>query len=110
MIKDTLEKIDKRLSDTKAVGEENRRELQELMAELKTEISTLCETDREQAESITSFADLSTREAMRRQKDPELVKLSLLGFVSSVRELESTHPNLVQTVNTICSMLANLGI
>lgn len=77
---------------------------------MKAEIGGLSRTHAEQAESIAGFTELSAREATREQQNPRLLKLSLAGLTSSVEEFETSHPRLVQVVNSISSMLSNLGI
>ncbi len=110
MIQNTLNKIEERLKKTETVTEENRSELLNLVSELKGEIKELSKTHTEQAESITGFAALSTREATRQEKNPALLQLSIDGLAASVEGFETSHPTLVGVVNRICSMLANLGI
>ena len=109
MIEDTLAKIEARLQSTDSLKEDKRRELQELLATLKSEVASLSKTHAEQAESIAGFTELSTREATRDTQNPQLLKLSLTGLTSSVEEFERTHPKLVKIVNTISTTLANLG-
>ena len=110
MIADTLAKIEARLQSADALKEDKRRELQQLLATLKSEVAELAKTHGEQAESIAGFTERSTHEATREQQNPELLKLSLAGLTSSVEEFESTHPKLVQIVNTISQTLSNVGI
>jgi hypothetical protein len=110
MLQHTIDKIEERLRKTESINEENKSELLNLVSTLKVEIADLSKTHNEQAESITGFAALSTHEATRQEKDPELLKLSIEGLGSSVRGFESSHPSLVSVVNDICSMLSNLGI
>ncbi|MDB6109221.1 MAG: putative cytosolic protein [Pedosphaera sp.] len=110
MIEDTLAKIEARIHGADAIREDKREELQQLLAKLKSEVAALSKTHSEQAESIAGFTEVSTREATREQKNPHLLQLSLDGLTSSVEEFESTHPKLVQIVNSISNTLANLGI
>jgi hypothetical protein len=110
MLQHTIEKIEERLKNTESMVDENKAELLNLLSTLKIEIGDLSKTHNEQAESITGFTELSTREATRREKNPELVKLSIEGLESSVRGFETSHPKLVDVVNAICSMLSNIGI
>ena len=110
MIEDTLGKIEDRIRGADAIKEERRRELLELLGTLKTEVAGLSKTHEEQAQSIAGFTELSTHEATRTEKNPELLKLSLEGMGSSVRGFEESHPRLVQIVNAISSTLSNLGI
>jgi chromosome segregation ATPase len=110
MIKDTIGKIEARIEGAEAIKEERRQELLQLLATLKSEVTELSKTHEEQAQSIAGFTEVSTHEATRTEQNPELLKLSLAGLGSSVRELEESHPRLVQIVNAISSTLSNLGI
>ena len=109
MIPETLAKIEKKLRDA-AIQSENKTELLKLFSELKTEITALAKTKQEQSESIAGFTHLSTHEATRKKKDPQLLKLSLEGLSSSVKEFEASHPKLVEIVNRISMILSNMGI
>ncbi|HEV2211136.1 MAG TPA: DUF4404 family protein [Verrucomicrobiae bacterium] len=110
MIEDTIGKIRAKLEGADAMKDDRRRELLQLLDTLRREVDTLSKTDREQAQSIAGFAELSTHEAMRTEQNPRLLKLSLEGLTSSVAELEESHPRLVQIVNAISNTLSNLGI
>jgi hypothetical protein len=110
MIQNTIDKIEERLRKTVSLNEENKSEVLNLLSTLKVEIADLSKTHNEQAESIAGFADLSTHEATRQEKNPELLKLSIEGLGSSVRGFESSYPKLVNVVNDMCSMLSNIGI
>ena len=110
MIDDTLAKIEARIQSTDTVSEDKRRELQQLLATLKSEVASLSKTHAEQAESIAGFTELSAREATRDTKNPQLLQLSLRGLTSSAKEFETSHPNLVHIVNAIATTLSNLGI
>ena len=110
MIQDTISKIEERLRGAESVNDQNRAELLKLLATLKAEVSDLSETDAEQAQSIAGFTAVSTHEAIREERNPELVEISLKGLSSSVQGFEESHPKLVQVVNSICTTLSNLGI
>src|SRR2546425_7777303 len=107
MIDDTISKIEARLKDSGAINEEAKRELAALLATLKTEITELSKTHAEQAQSIAGFTQTSAHEAIREEKNPELLKLSLAGLETSVAGFEESHPALVQIVNRICTTLSN---
>ena len=110
MIEQTIAELEARLEKAEAVRPESRAELLALLATLRSEIAALSETHGEHAQSIAGFTSVSAHEAMRQQRDPELMKMSLDGLSSSVRDFEGSHPTLVQIVNRICQTLANLGI
>jgi len=110
MIENTIGKIEERIRGAEAIKDERRQELLQLLGTLKAEVAELSKTHGEQAQSIAGFTEVSAHEATRTKQNPELLKLSLDGLGSSVRELEQSHPRLVQIVNTISNTLSNLGI
>ena len=110
MILETLGQIETKIRNTAALPEENRRELLTLLADLKSEVATLSRHDAAQARSITAFTDVSTHEATRERKQPQLLDASLSGLKASVDGFEQSHPKLVEVVNRIATALSNLGI
>ena len=110
MIENTLEEIEARLAQTAAMTPESRVALLRLLATLKSEITALSEADADRARSIAGFTQVSTHEATRGEKNPELLKLAIEGLASSVGGFEKSHPRLVQIVNSMCNTLSNLGI
>jgi len=110
MIEDTIEKIEARIHGADSINENRRGELLQLLGTLKTEIAELSKTHGDQAQSIAGFAEVSTHEATRAERNPELLKLSLDGLGSSVSGFEGSHPRLVQIVSAISNTLSNLGI
>lgn len=110
MIKSTMKKIKAKIQQEGAVTDERRTELLSLLSKLEFEITKLSKTHSEHAESITGFIERSTHEATRREKHPELLKLSLASLTESVKGFETSHPLLVADINNICTVLANMGI
>jgi malonyl CoA-acyl carrier protein transacylase len=110
MIENTLGEIETRINQAGAVSPEQKRELLQLLATLKTEVATLAQTNGDSADSITGFAKISTYEATRADQNPQLRELSVRGLRSSVDGFEQSHPQLVQIVNSISNTLANIGI
>jgi hypothetical protein len=110
MIQETITQIEARIKDAKSLNDEKKRELLNLLSTLKTEVSEFSKTHPEHTQSITSFAEVSIHEAIREEKNPQLLKLSLEGLSTSVEGFESSHPKLVGIVNSICNTLANIGI
>lgn len=109
MIQDTLEKIEEKLRGAN-IAPKKRTELLRLLSSLEAEIAALSKTHAEHAESIAGFIERSTHEAVRRDKNPTLLKLSVDGLATSVKGFEVSHPQLVEDVNYICTVLANMGI
>jgi hypothetical protein len=110
MIEETLLQIKNKIEKSGSVKEENKKELMDLLAILQTEIEQLYETDQDHAESILGFARTSTHEATRTNRNPNLQKSSLDSLQASVHGFESSHPKLVEIVNSISTALSNLGI
>ena len=110
MIDDTLGKIEAKIQTADTINDERRHELLQLLGTLKSEVGELSKTHGEQAQSIAGFAEVSAHEATRTEQNPQLLRLSLEGLSSSVRELEGSHPKLVRIVNAISNTLSNLGI
>lgn len=110
MIHDTLGKIEAQLLRADAIHGDQKAELLELLAKLKTEVAELGPRHGEQAQSIAGFAAMSAHEATREAKNPRLLELALAGLKSSVDGFEKSHPKLVQVVDRICTTLANLGV
>jgi hypothetical protein len=110
MIQETITQIEARIKEAKSLNDEKRRELLNLLSDLKTEVSEFSKTHPEHTQSITSFAEVSIHEAIREEKNPQLLKLSLLGLSTPVEGFESSHPKLVGIVNSICLTLSKSGI
>ena len=110
MEKKTLDSIEEKIRTNNNLSEEKKTELLGLIGKLKEEIKGLSESNAEHAESILGFMERTTHEATRKQKNQKLFDLSSNGLFASVEEFEVSHPKLVQYVNNIASMLANMGI
>ncbi len=111
MIHKTIEQIEARLRQgAEGLPEATRADLLQLLATLRHETDALSRTDADQARSIAGFAELSTHEATREAKDPQLLALALQGLSRSAEGFEESHPRLVQVVNAIANTLSSLGI
>jgi hypothetical protein len=110
MIQETIAQIEAMIKEAKSLNDEKKRELLNLLSTLKTEVSEISKTHPEHTQSITSFAEVSIHEAIREEKNPQLLKLSLQGLSTSVEGFESSHPELVAIVNSICLILSKSGI
>lgn len=110
MIETTLSQLETRVKNAGSISEEQKTELLKLLSTLKSEVLDLSETKAEHAESISGFIERSTHEATRTEKNPPLLKHAIDGLQMSVKEFEVTHPKLVEDVNYVCAVLANMGI
>ena len=110
MLRKTIDTIEEKIQHADSMKDDTKTDLLNLLSTLKEEIGELSETQSEKAESITGFAQISAHEAIRQERNPDLLNLSLKGLQSSVSEFETTHPKLAETVNSICHILSNMGI
>ena len=110
MIKETITQIEARIEKAESLNDVKKKELLDLLSTLKIEVSELSKTHAEHSRSIAGFTEVSIHEAIREEKNPQLLKLSLEGLSTSVEGFESSHPKLVGIVNSICQTLSNLGI
>ena len=110
MIKETITQIEARIKNDKSLNDDKKGELLNLLSTLKTEVLELSKTHAEQSQSITGFTEVSIHEAMRNEKNPQLLKISLQGLSASAKGFETSHPKLVGIVNSICNTLSNIGI
>ncbi len=110
MSEELVNRIETKIEQSAGLSDEVRSELNGLLATLKEEMAELQKTQSEKAESIAGFAGAAAHEAMRTETNPHLLELAIAGLSSSVKEVETEHPQLVKITNTICTMLSNLGI
>ena len=110
MVEETITQIEARIKKAKSLNDERKKELLDLLSILKNEVYQLSKIDAEDAQSIAGFTEVSIHEAIREEKDPQLLNLSLKGLSTSVKRFENSHPKLVGIVNSICNTLSNIGI
>jgi len=110
MIKQTMKEIKAKIQKRGAVTKKTRLELLGLLKTLESEITRLSRTDSDRAQSIAGFIERSTHEATRKKKHPELLRISLAGLAESVKGFEASHPALVAEINSICTVLSNMGV
>ena len=110
MLNHRIETIQSTIEQSGNIPAEKKAELLQLVARLQSEIATLSQTHRDEASSITRFADASAHEAVRAQKNPQLADTALNGLRASVQGFEETHPSLVGVVSRFATALSNMGL
>jgi len=110
MSKVLIERIKQKIKNSTGMSADKKEELMKLLETLRSEVSSLEKTHGDSAESIAGFAGAAAHEAMRSETNPHLLQLAIDGMTSSVEEVESEHPQLVEITNSICTMLSNFGI
>lgn len=110
MIEDKIKRVEEQLQNAQGISGEAKKELLELVNELKKEVGDLQKTHEEEAKSIAGFAEVSAHEATRSKPDQDSLNYAVKGMSHSVRGFEASHPRLFEVINTICNSLANIGI
>jgi len=93
MIEDTIAKIEQRLRTANSLPPGERSELEQLLTQLRAEARSLPRPP----QSAAFHQDDDAHTALDRLQE-------------SLTEFETTHPQLVGTVNRISTILANMGI
>ena len=110
MIQETITQIEAMIQNAKSLNGAKKKELLDLVSTLKAEVFEFSRTHPEHTQSITGFTGVSIHEAIREERNPQLLRLSLQGLSTSVEGFEGSHPKLVEIVNSICLTLSNIGI
>jgi len=112
MLEDTLKHIDDAIRKIKSfkAKAKDKAELVSLLDSLKDEVARLSETHGEQARSIAGFADVAAHEATRRERSEDLLDHSLEGLSLSAKEIETSHPEIVEIIDQVSTMLSRIGI
>ncbi len=110
MIQQQIDQIRSKLENSSGLTPEAKADLLQLLADLKSQVEVLSETNEEGAHSVTTFAHASAHEATRSEKNPELLESAIGGLTNSVVGMETSHPKLAEVVNRIAVALSNMGI
>jgi hypothetical protein len=110
MIEETIARMEESIGNSTSLDAARKKELLDLLSSLRGQVTELSKTHPEHAESIAKFTDTSLRRAMRKEKGDRVLEGSLHELSASVERFESSHATLVQTVNSISLILANMGI
>jgi hypothetical protein len=109
MIHETIKRIENEITNNVSDTKE-KKELLNLIDNLKVEIESLKDTHQENARSITQFTETGVFEGTREERDEELFQHALNGMKLSVKEFEVSHPRLINVINAIGNTLNNIGI
>lgn len=109
MIYETIKRIENEI-ETNVSDDKEKKELLNLIDNLKLEIESLKDTHQDNALSITKFTEAGVFEGTREERDEELFQHAVEGMKLSVREFEVSHPKLINTINAIGNTLNNIGI
>ncbi|MBI5209153.1 MAG: DUF4404 family protein [Elusimicrobia bacterium] len=110
MLEETIKRIELAVGSLQTPDGEKKQELLKLLRTLKAEVDRLSRTHGEHAHSIAGYAALAAHEATRQEKPEGMLEHTVEGLSLSSKGFEASHPELVEAVNNICTMLARLGI
>lgn len=110
MIEETLGRIEKTVTATESLSEQQKKDLLGLIGNLKNEINDLGDSYQDEAGTIARYAESSVKEAVKKTQNTELLNHSLEGLSLSVKNFEVSHPTLIGIINSIGQTLNNIGI
>lgn len=110
MIEERIERSQSAVETAGNISADKKAELLGLLSKLKSAIAEVSQTHHEDAHSIARLVEVSTHEATRAKKKPELTKTVLHGLKQSVADFEASHPDLVAVINEYATVLASMGI
>ncbi|MCF7669727.1 MAG: DUF4404 family protein [Verrucomicrobia bacterium] len=109
MLEKKINEIEERIKNSPSMSQENRDNLLELLNGLRSEVRDLSSTNEDAAHQIAALTDNVTKQAedngVSSSFREALDELSL-----SVSDFKNSHPRLVNVVNRLCHVLANLGV
>ncbi len=104
MIRDTFVRLESKLHAAQQLDTPTRRELEQLLGTLRSEINALARTHATESGRITErIARVESAEAHELHEALQRLSVEVTGF-------EQSHPKLTQLINRISTTLANLGI
>jgi Domain of unknown function (DUF4404) len=107
---DRLGQLEARIQETHDLNPQQKAELLQLLADLKAAMADVSKTHEGHAHSRTSVTDIAAPEGTRQDEPQHPVRLAMDDVSTAVKALEASHPEFVTTVNTISTVLANMGI
>ncbi len=110
MFEDTMRRLEAAIKSIQTSEGGKTSELLDLLQKLKNEVEQLSKTHGEQAQSIARHVELAAHEATRKERTDPLTEHSVEGLSLSVEGFETSNPKLTETVNSICTILARIGI
>lgn len=110
MTEDRIEVIESTLVQARNTRGDHKAERLKLVADLKAEVRKLAETCQDDASGIMWFAEASTHEVSRSQKNAQLAGTALHGLHLSVQGLDESRPVIVGIVNRFATALSNMGL
>jgi predicted neutral ceramidase superfamily lipid hydrolase len=110
MALDRLGHLEARIHETHELSPQQKEEILRLVAELKEAMAAFPTIPEAHAPSRTRVTDTAEAETTRQDKLQHPVRRAMDDVSTWVEAFEASHPELVNTVNQISTLLANMGI
>lgn len=111
MTDEQIEKIKSAVEAANHIPAEHKAELLDRLSKIKPAVAKVAQTHNEEhAQSIARLVEVSTHEAARKNRRPELLEKVLRELRQSVEKFEASHPKLTASVNEYSTFLSALGI
>jgi hypothetical protein len=110
MALDRLGQLEARIHETHELSPQQKEELLRLVSEVKEAMAALSTPPEAHAPSRTRVTDTAGGEATRPDTPHHPLRSAMDDVSTSVEAFEASHPELVNTVNQISTLLANMGI
>jgi hypothetical protein len=107
---DRLLQLEARIHESHDLNPQQKAELLQLLAELKEAMAEGSISHAAHTPGTTNVPDRSAPESTRQDTLQHPVRLAMDDLATSVEAFEASHPEFVNTVNTISMLLANMGI
>jgi Domain of unknown function (DUF4404) len=110
MALDRLGQLEARIHESHDLSPQQQEELLRLVSELKEAMAEGSVTQVTEPHDTTSGPGRSTPEGTRQDTRQHPLRMAMDDLSASVEAFEASHPELVNTVNQISTLLANMGI
>jgi hypothetical protein len=102
--------LEARIHESPDLNRQQKAELLQRLAELKAAMANVSISPAAHAHGTTSVPDRAAPEGPRPDEPQHPVRLAMDELSTAVQALEAAHPEFVTTVNTLSTVLANMGI
>jgi hypothetical protein len=110
MALDRLGHLEARIQETHELSPQQKEELLRLVSELKEAMAAFPTSPEAHAPGREPVPDTAEAETPRQDTPQHPLRSAMDDVSTSVEAFEASHPELVNTVNQISMLLANMGI
>jgi CRISPR/Cas system CSM-associated protein Csm2 small subunit len=105
-----IDKIQAAVDAADHIPADKKAELLSLLSRLKPAIAKASQTHKDHAEKIVRLVEASTHEATHGEKKPDAIRKLVGEIEQSVKNFETSHPDLVAFATEYSALLSALGI